>query len=85
MIFVGVDWAEVHHNVSILDEGGDVLARKRIPDAFDGAVNTAHGLRISVRPGYKHLEQLRRCPGVSIQCEARAVAPNVADDASGIP
>jgi len=36
MIFVGVDWAEVHHDVCILDEGGDVLARKRIPDALAG-------------------------------------------------
>lgn len=61
-----------------------MLNREELKDGLDGAVNTAHGLRISVRPGYKHLEQLRRCPGVSIQCEARAVAPNVADDASGI-
>ena len=36
MIFVGVDWAEVHHDVCIVDEGGDVLARKRIPDALSG-------------------------------------------------
>ena len=41
MIFVGVDWAEVHHDVCILDEGGDDLARKRIPDALDG-VNQLH-------------------------------------------
>jgi hypothetical protein len=31
MIFVGVDWAETHHDVCVLDEAGDVLARKRIP------------------------------------------------------
>jgi len=36
MIFVGVDWAEVHHDVCIVDEGGGVLARKRIPDALAG-------------------------------------------------
>jgi len=36
MIFVGVDWAEVHHDVCILNEEGDVLARKRIPDALAG-------------------------------------------------
>ena len=36
MIFVGVDWAEVHHDVCIVDEEGDVLARKRIPDALAG-------------------------------------------------
>src|ERR1019366_6802455 len=36
MIFVGVDWAEAHHDVCVLDEGGDVLARKKIPDSLAG-------------------------------------------------
>ena len=27
MIFVGVDWAEAHHDVCVLDEAGAVLAR----------------------------------------------------------
>ena len=25
MIFVGVDWAEAHHDICVLDEAGDVL------------------------------------------------------------
>jgi hypothetical protein len=49
MIFVGVDWAEVHHDVCILDEGGDVLARKRIPDALAG-VQQLHAM-IAEHPG----------------------------------
>jgi hypothetical protein len=36
VIFVGVDWAEVHHDICVLDETGTVLARKRIPDSFEG-------------------------------------------------
>ena len=36
MIFVGVDWAEDHHDVCVLDDAGDVLARKRIPDTLAG-------------------------------------------------
>ena len=36
MIFVGVDWAEAHHDICVLDEAGEVLARKRIPDTLLG-------------------------------------------------
>ena len=36
MIFVGVDWAEAHHDICVLDEAGGVLARKRIPDTLSG-------------------------------------------------
>ena len=34
MIFVGVDWAEAHHDVCVLDNEGKVLARKRVADSF---------------------------------------------------
>jgi hypothetical protein len=43
MIFVGIDWSEMHHDVCVLDESGDVLARKRIPDTFEG-VRALHEL-----------------------------------------
>ena len=36
MIFVGVDWAEAHHDICVLSEPGDILARKRIPDTLSG-------------------------------------------------
>lgn len=36
MIFVGVDWAESHHDVCVLDEAGTVLAKKKIPDTLEG-------------------------------------------------
>jgi hypothetical protein len=43
MIFVGVDWAEAHHDICILDEAGALLARKRIPDTLPG-VRALHEL-----------------------------------------
>jgi transposase len=43
MIFVGVDWAEAHHDVCVLDAEGAVLARLRIPDSLVG-VSSLHAL-----------------------------------------
>ena len=43
MIFVGVDWAEVHHDVCVLDGEGNVLGRRRIADSFAG-VGELHAL-----------------------------------------
>jgi hypothetical protein len=36
MLFVGVDWAEAHHDVCAMDETGKVLGRKRIADSLAG-------------------------------------------------
>jgi Transposase/Transposase IS116/IS110/IS902 family len=41
MIFVGVDWAEQHHDVCVLREDGEVLARMRISVGIEG-VATIH-------------------------------------------
>jgi transposase len=35
-VFLGVDWAEDHHDLCLLDELGAVLASRRIPDGLDG-------------------------------------------------
>ncbi len=35
-VFVGDDWAEAHHDVHLMDEAGDRLARKRLPEGLDG-------------------------------------------------
>ena len=37
MFFVGDDWAEDHHDVELVDEGGTVLARQRLPEGAAGA------------------------------------------------
>ena len=37
MIFAGVDWAEAHHDICVLNEQGEILARQRIPDSIVGA------------------------------------------------
>jgi transposase len=36
MVFVGIDWAEAHHDVCLLDEAGSVLAKRRLPDGLEG-------------------------------------------------
>ena len=43
MLFIGDDWAEAHHDVEILDEGGRRLARRRLPEGIEG-VATLHAL-----------------------------------------
>lgn len=39
MIYVGIDWAEAHHDVCILDAVGAVLAKRRIRDGMDGVAS----------------------------------------------
>ena len=36
MIFVGVDWAEAHHDVHVADEEGKRLGKARLPEGVDG-------------------------------------------------
>jgi len=36
VIFVGVDWAEVHHDICVMDQDGAVLGRRRLPDSVAG-------------------------------------------------
>jgi transposase len=36
MIFVGVDWAEAHHDVHVQDENGRRLGGGRLPGGVDG-------------------------------------------------
>jgi transposase len=36
LVFVGVDWAEEHHDVCVLKESGELLAEKRIEDSLAG-------------------------------------------------
>jgi len=43
MIFVGIDWAEAHHDVCIVDETGAVLASARVSDDV-GGVGRLHEL-----------------------------------------
>jgi hypothetical protein len=36
VIFVGVDWAEAHHDVAVLDGEGKRLAKARLPEGVEG-------------------------------------------------
>ena len=43
MIFVGDDWAEAHHDVHVMNDAGERLARRRLPEGLDG-IAAFHGL-----------------------------------------
>src|SRR3989442_1280355 len=43
MIFVGIDWAEAHHDICVLDESGGMLAKRRIAEGLEG-VRQLHAL-----------------------------------------
>ncbi len=49
MIFVGVDWAEAHHDVCVLDEGGSRLDGFRILEGLEGVGELHARLGISPR------------------------------------
>jgi transposase len=36
MVFVGIDWAEAHHDVCLLDEQGKPLAQRRLAEGLEG-------------------------------------------------
>jgi hypothetical protein len=36
VIFVGIDWAEAHHDICVLDEDGALLIKGRVPDGVEG-------------------------------------------------
>lgn len=36
MIFLGIDWAEAHHDLCLLSKAGTVLSRGRVPDGVEG-------------------------------------------------
>jgi len=35
-VFVGDDWAEAHHDVHLMNEAGDKLAARRLPEGLEG-------------------------------------------------
>jgi len=43
VLFVGVDWAEDHHDVCVMAEDGVVLGKRRVPDSVVG-IGALHGL-----------------------------------------
>jgi hypothetical protein len=43
VLFVGVDWAEDHHDACVMAEDGTVLAKRRVPDSAAG-LGELHGL-----------------------------------------
>lgn len=35
-VFCGIDWAERHHDVALIDEAGQLVARRRIKESTEG-------------------------------------------------
>ena len=35
-VYCGIDWAENHHDIAFVDDSGQQIARRRIPDTADG-------------------------------------------------
>ena len=42
-VFVGDDWAEAHHDIHVMDESGQRLASRRLPEGLDG-IRVLHDL-----------------------------------------
>jgi hypothetical protein len=36
LLFVGIDWAEKHHDVGLMDESGEMLQLFRVPEGVRG-------------------------------------------------
>jgi len=45
-IFVGDDWAEDHHDIEVVDEGGRRLTRRRVPEGVEG-IGQLHALVVA--------------------------------------
>jgi len=43
MVFVGIDWAEAHHDVCLVDDAGQVLTKRRVAEGLEG-VTKLHAL-----------------------------------------
>jgi transposase len=37
LVYVGIDWSELHHDVCVMDEQGGVIGKARVPEGIEGA------------------------------------------------
>jgi transposase len=56
MLFVGDDWAEDHHDVEVVDDSGQVLARRRLPEGLQGIARLHALIGEHVPPEWADLE-----------------------------
>jgi glycosyltransferase involved in cell wall biosynthesis len=50
MIYLGLDWAEDHHDVALMNEAGTVLDERRIGDTMEDGVPCARRPIVGVMP-----------------------------------
>jgi|SRR5215207_5504024 len=56
MLFGGDDWVEDHHDVELVDEGGQVLARWRLSEGLEGVTRLHALLAEHLPPEWADLE-----------------------------
>ena len=70
MIFVGIDWAEAHHDVCVLDHEGRVLINGRVPDGVEGVADAV----CTAGADYGYVEPLSHYAGEVIRIDALRAA-----------
>jgi hypothetical protein len=69
VLFVGDDWAEDHHDIEIVNEDGQRLVQRRLPEGLDG-VSRLHALIAAAMPSeWADLEPVEAAARVKIGIE----------------
>ena len=50
-LYLGDDWSEDHHDVHLMNDAGERLAARRLPESGREGVTALHGLVARVRLG----------------------------------
>jgi transposase len=69
VIFVGDDWAEDHHDVELVDEGGHRLARARLPEGLDGITRLHELIAAQMPASWAELEPAEAAGRVRVGIE----------------
>ncbi len=77
MIFVGVDWAEAHHDVHIEDEGDRRLGGGRLPEGVEGVARFHELVGAHVEEPARGGDRDRDGPGTVRRCAHRSRLPRL--------
>ena len=76
MIEVGIDWAEDHHDVAVLDEQGWLLASRRIPEGVEGLARLHAVLADYAEDPAQVLVGVETDRGLLVVCDPRMAGMN---------